>query len=349
MRSTLHEIIRGHTRRSYTQLWTDFYHTDRKPGTEFVWDIYTDIPAPGTPVYTFTFFEDQCVYTGAEGSCYNREHSFPTSWWGGGTTAADTMYTDLFHIYPVDGNVNSTRNNWPYGEVAWPTKITSNGSRFGPNTYSFEGAYTGNAFEPIDAYKGDLARTYFYMLTRYKSRIASWDGNTEMLEGDGFAPWALDMLLKWHEDDPVSQKEIDRNNAVYGIQGNRNPFIDHPEFVDQIWGDGFGPEPTNHVADFSANTITLSWNAASGDYTPDGYLVRMSDQGFEHINDPVNGTPVADGFWDKTVGDGKLSVSFGGLSPETVYYFKVFSFTNSGAYILYKTGESVPQISLMAK
>ncbi len=236
LREALHRIIRGHTRRSYAQLWQDFYFTDRKPN-DMVWDIYSDIPPPGTPPYEYEFFTNQCVQVGSEGSCYNREHSFPTSWWGGGTSAADTMYTDLFHIHPVDGFVNSLRSNWPYGEVAVPTRVTMNGGRFGPNTYSYDGpSYTGNAFEPIDEYKGDLARNYFYMLTRYMHRIEDWAGNTAMLEGKGFAPWALDMLLKWNDQDPVSQKEVDRNNAIFQIQGNRNPFIDFPEMACMIWG-----------------------------------------------------------------------------------------------------------------
>jgi endonuclease I len=239
LRAGLQKIIRGHNTRTYNQLWNDFYSTDRKPNGK-VWCMYTDIPYPGEPIFEFTFFDDQQGTGGAsaEGQVYNREHSFPKSWWGGGTSSTDTMYTDLFHLIPADAWINSNRSNLPYGEVCVPTLTTSNGSKKGPNCYDFEGSYTGTAFEPIDAYKGDLARHYFYMLTRYMNRVESWNvyANTDMLEGSGFAPWALDMLLKWHILDPVSPKEINRNNAIYSLQGNRNPFIDFPEFACEIWG-----------------------------------------------------------------------------------------------------------------
>ncbi|MBS4013108.1 MAG: endonuclease [Bacteroidetes bacterium] len=235
LRIELHKIIRGHHRRVYSQLWNDFYSTDRKPNGK-VWCMYSDVPYPGQPAYEFTFFDDQQGTGGAsaEGQVYNREHSWPTSWWGGGSSTTDTMYTDLFHIHPADAYINTMRSNWPYGEVCAPTVTTTNGSKRGPNCYEFEGGYTSTAFEPIDAYKGDLARNYFYMVTRYRHRISNW--SSPMIQGNTLAPWALDMLMKWHILDPVSPKEINRNNAVYAIQGNRNPFIDHPELACKIWG-----------------------------------------------------------------------------------------------------------------
>ncbi|MFW5879545.1 MAG: endonuclease [bacterium] len=247
LRETLHNIIKNHDTRTYNQLWNDFYYTDRKQNGK-VWCMYTDIPYPGEPAFEFTFFDDQQGTGGAaeEGLYYNREHSFPKSWWGGGTSSSDTMYTDLFHIIPADAWINTNRSNLPYGEVCEPGMITSNGSKKGNNCYNYEEAYTGLVFEPIDAYKGDLARHYFYMLTRYMDRINSWNqyDDTYMLEGSGFSPWALDMLLSWHVLDPVSPKEIERNNAVYEIQGNRNPFIDYPDLACQIWGGDCTFSPT---------------------------------------------------------------------------------------------------------
>ncbi len=248
LKTTLQKIIRGHTRRTYDNLWTDFYSTDDKPNNT-VWDIYSDIPdgtPNGNPPYVFEFGAspgNQCATTpGTEGVCYNREHTFPKSWWGGGTAAADTMYTDLFHLYPTDSKVNSLRNNNPYGNVTTATWTSQNGSKLG--TCSIPG-YSGVAFEPPGGYKGDLARNYFYLATRYENRIASWKGLS--VEGGGvldgssfpcFEPWFLKMLLEWNNLDPVSQKEIDRNNAVYAIQHNRNPYIDHPEYVTAVWGNG---------------------------------------------------------------------------------------------------------------
>lgn len=349
LRQTLHVIIRNHTRKSYDQLWSLFLLTDQKTNGK-VWDIYSDRPLPSEPPYEFNFFDNQCAVSGQpEGTCYNREHSFPRSWWGGGTLESDTMYTDMFHTHPVDSWVNSHRSNYPYGLVEGPA-TTMNGGKRGANVFSFDGeVFEGTVFEPIDAYKGDLARNYFYMLTRYKSRISDWSGNTPMLGDDDFAPWAAAMLLQWHEQDPVSQKEVDRNNAIYNLQGNRNPFIDHPEFVNLIWGDGFEPEPENHVSDFSAHTITLTWADAEGPILPDGYLVRMSDKSFSDIPDPIDGQYISDDFYNQNVPYGKQSVRFGGLVPNTVYYFRIFSYTGVGEIIDYKTGSMIPEISIEAK
>jgi len=84
-----------------------------------------------------------------------------------------------------------------------------------------------------------LARSYFYVATRYYNEDNGWASNG-MVTGSQLKPWAVSMLLEWHHQDPVSQKEIDRNNAVYNIQNNRNPYIDQPDFVDKIWGEGAG-------------------------------------------------------------------------------------------------------------
>jgi hypothetical protein len=137
------------------------------------------------------------------------------------------MFTDLFMVYPTDTRVNNFRGNLPYGEVDSPDWVSLNGSERGPNTTP---GYTGQVFEPIDAYKGDFARSYFYVMARYYQEDGSWPGS-DMTSGSDLLPWAEDMLLEWHEQDPVSRKEIERNQAVYEIQNNRNPFIDRPEFV----------------------------------------------------------------------------------------------------------------------
>lgn len=226
LRSALRDIIDGHTVLANSDLWVAFGYTDRKPNNK-VWDVYSDIP-DGTPPYEFNFVTDQCGNYSGEGDCYNREHTFPQSWFDG----APPMDTDLFHLYPTDAWVNQRRANWPYGEVDAPTWTSLNGSKLGP--CSIPGC-SGTVFEPIDAYKGDLARNYLYMLTRYYGLTGNWP--CPMLEDGEFTPWAETMLLAWHEQDPVSDKEVARNNVIYStFQGNRNPFIDHPEWVRQIWG-----------------------------------------------------------------------------------------------------------------
>lgn len=234
LKTAMYQIIHTHTSISYGEIWDAYQKTDLRPDGK-IWDIYTDIPN-GTPTYSFSFGSNQCGTYSKEGDCYNREHSFPKSWFGG---EVFPMYTDLFHIYPTDGYVNNMRSNYPYGEVGTASYSSSNGSKLGQNTTT---GYTGTVFEPIDEYKGDLARSYFYMATCYEDKIADWASNADaavLLAGNAypaFKEWMINLLLKWSREDPVSQKEIDRNNAIYGIQGNRNPYIDNPSLAEYIWG-----------------------------------------------------------------------------------------------------------------
>jgi endonuclease I len=229
LRAALQLIIDDHQEQTYASIWTHFQSTDDKENGK-VWDMYSDIPG-GNPAYSFTFITDQCGNYSAEGDCYNREHSFPKSWFND----AAPMLTDLFHIYPTDGFVNGKRSNYPYGEVNDASWTSTNGCEVGTSSYT---GYTGTVFEPIDEYKGDFARTYFYMMVRYMDLVSSW--NSDMLSGNDLAAWARDMLLEWDVNDPVSPKEIDRNNTIFQIQNNRNPFIDLPEFSNLIWGTGTG-------------------------------------------------------------------------------------------------------------
>ncbi|TXI80288.1 MAG: T9SS type A sorting domain-containing protein [Flavobacteriales bacterium] len=247
LRQALRDIIDGHTVLTNSALWNAFAQIDRKPNGK-VWDIYSDVPG-GTPPYQFDFGTHQCsgtlTYDG-EGDCFNREHTFPSSWFNDAAPPS----TDLFHIYPTDAWVNQKRANWPYGTVGSSvTYQADNGGKLGQCTYS---GCSGLAFEPIDTYKGDLARGYFYILTRYMDDAPNWTDAPVLDQGE-FLPWVESLLLAWHQADPVSQKEVDRNNAIYGgLQHNRNPYIDHPEWVYRIWG------PTASMEDHQAAT-TRAW------------------------------------------------------------------------------------------
>ncbi|MDH5923869.1 endonuclease [Vibrio splendidus] len=240
LKTALYQIIDNHSSQGYTAIWTlvseadldAYYDTDGS-----ILDMYSEKPS-GSDSIQFTKVADQCGQYSKEGDCYNREHSFPKSWFGG---KVEPMNSDGHHLFATDGYVNSKRSNWPFGEVSSATYTSSNGSKLGSAANSL--GYAGTVFEPIDEFKGDFARAYFYMATRYENEIANWEGNSTSSDAalDGtnttvFEPWLLTMLKRWHSEDPVSQKEIDRNKAVHDFQGNRNPFIDHPEFVSQIWG-----------------------------------------------------------------------------------------------------------------
>jgi len=228
LRVAMHNIIKNHTSESYNGLWDAFYSTDRRPDNGKVWDLYSDRPG-GTASYYFTFGSDQCGNFSSEGDCYNREHSVPKSWFGGSVAP---MYTDLFHLYPTDGYVNNKRGNLPIGKVTNTTWTSTNGSKVGTSNVP---NYSGQVFEPIDSFKGDFARTYFYMSVCYMDKNLGVETQSNFTGGN-LKPWSKDLLLQWAAMDPVSKKEIDRNNAVYQIQHNRNPFIDFPELAEMIFG-----------------------------------------------------------------------------------------------------------------
>ena len=231
LRTALHEIINAHTVISYGGLWDSYRSTDRM-SSGMVWDIYSDVPG-GTAAYYFDFDTNKCGNYAKEGDCYNREHTVPQSWFG----EKDTLRTDLFHVYPTDGWVNNKRGNLQYGMVPSPEWTSTNGSKLGPCGYP---GCSGKAFEPIDAYKGDLARSYFYMTVCYMDKNF---GKTpeSMFSGSQLLGWAKQMLVEWHNADPVSEKEINRNQVIYNqIQHNRNPFIDCPELVDYLFGSRVG-------------------------------------------------------------------------------------------------------------
>ncbi len=224
--SQLNSVVGSHTTLSYSDLW-DLYTTSDVDANGKIWDMYS------TKRWNTS---EKCGNYGAVGDCYNREHSLPKSWF----KKASPMYSDAFHIYPTDGKVNGQRSNHPFGECANGTTLSAPGGikalgKLGTSTFP---GYSGTVFEPDDEYKGDFARSYFYMAAAYNDRISSWD--SDMLAGNSypvFSQWAINLLMKWHEQDPVSDKEIARNEAVYKQQHNRNPFIDYPDLADHIWGD----------------------------------------------------------------------------------------------------------------
>ncbi|MBQ2499102.1 MAG: endonuclease [Bacteroidales bacterium] len=226
LKTALHNIIKNDDHVSYNGMWSAYQVTDKRPGTNYVWDIYSDVPG-GVPPYNFTFVTDQCGSYNGEGDCYNREHLWAQSW----TNNDGTHKTDLHHVYPTDGFVNGKRNNYAFGEVRNASWTSRNGGKLGANTVS---GFSGTVFEPIDEYKGDIARALMYVSVRYFREDSQWD-NSDMTTKSVIKDWAMTMLLRWHEEDPVSDKEINRNNAVYGKQGNRNPFVDYPDFAPMIW------------------------------------------------------------------------------------------------------------------
>ena len=224
LRTALQSIItNGHSVVSYSGLWTAYAKTDENSSGK-IWDMYSNC--------VFTYSTQQCGTYAAECDCYNREHTSPQSWFA----SASPMVSDLFNVYPTDGKVNGERSNYPYGEVGTASYTSANGSKLGSSSFS---GYNATVFEPINEFKGDIARTYFYMATRYAGLCESWSAGAEVVYSTanlGFTPYAMNLFLKWSRQDPVSAKEIARNDAAYGVQNNRNPFIDYPGLEEYIWG-----------------------------------------------------------------------------------------------------------------
>jgi len=267
LKTKLSQIItNGHKDKGYDGLYTAYPTTDtdryyENDGT--VLDMYSENPTGPDP-YNFQHGKKKCGSYSNEGDCYNREHVVPQSLFG----KKAPMVSDVHHIRPTDGKVNGIRSNYPFGKVQSATTVTKNGSKLGA---SGSAGYGGTVFEPIDEFKGDVARMIFYFVTRYESQLSNFNSGG-MLGGSaypGLEPWELNVLLQWAQQDPVSPAEIDRNNASYTFQGNRNPFIDHPEWIDRIWGtqivDNEAPTaPANlAVSDVTTNSATLTWTAST--------------------------------------------------------------------------------------
>lgn len=201
--SALCDKVGPHTVISYNGL-LDLYKTSDVYPDGKIWDMYsTKHWTPG----------NTCGNYKRVGDCYNREHSMPKSWFDDATP----MYSDAFHLYPTDGKVNGQRSNYPYGECANGSSEPSYAGvdalgKLGTSTFK---GYSGKVFEPDDEYKGDFARSYFYMAAAYNDRIATW--SSPMLAGNAypaFTAWSVELLLKWHRQDPVSDKERKRQEAV---------------------------------------------------------------------------------------------------------------------------------------
>ena len=226
LKTALHDVIKGHTNVGYSGLW-NVYETSDMTAYGKVWDMYSTC--------TWTYRSDQCGNYSSVCDCYNREHSIPQSWFG----ERSPMVSDAFHIYPTDGRVNGQRGNYPFGECANGTSLGGKAlGKLGASTFS---GYSGTVFEPIDEYKGDFARTYFYFATRYQNEMSSINGASFTKNTyPSLSEWSINLFLKWHRQDPVSEKETDRNDAVQKHQKNRNPFIDYPELAEYIWGNKKG-------------------------------------------------------------------------------------------------------------
>jgi len=310
LKTQLHNIIKGHTDNGYAGLYVtyetsdidNFYENDGS-----VLDMYSENPSATDP-YTYSIASTQrCGASGYsnEGDCYNREHIIPQSVFD----EKAPMVSDAHFITPTDGKVNGIRSNYPHSVVAVASETSLNQSKLGQSTTA---GYTGLVFEPIDEFKGDIARMYFYFATRYENTVANY--SYPMFNGTSnkvFTPAFLSVLIAWHNQDPVSPREIARNNAIYARQNNRNPYIDHPEYVASVWtteaDDTISPTAPLDlaVASSTSNSINLTWSAATDNVAVTGYAVYVNSV-----------------FKQNETG---LSATVTGLTPSTSYDFYIIA------------------------
>lgn len=306
LKTQLYNIIKGHNDNGYAGLYTTYLTSDRdyyyeNDGT--VLDMYSENPTGIDPyTYSTSVTTDKCGNYSVEGDCYNREHIIPQSVFGSNSP----MVADAHFITPTDGKVNGLRSAFPHGIVAAASKTTLNGSKLGSSGVA---GYSGTVFEPIDEFKGDIARMYFYFATRYENTVSGY--NYDMFDGSSnqvFTTAFLSMLLTWHAQDPVNAREIARNNAIYARQNNRNPYIDHPEYVQTIWN----PTPDNQaptaatnlaVTGTTSSTVSLSWTAGTDNIAVTSYDIYVNSV----LRTAVSG----------------LTATITGLSPSTTYSFYV--------------------------
>jgi len=248
LKSKLHDIISekninwhyGDLPNLYNQTDLDKYYDHGSTNTTILLDIYSEIPS-GPDSYEYTS-ANLISTSGSEGLGFNREHVLPQS-----TFNSDyPMYSDLHFVIPTDARINQLRNNYPYGVGNSTVHYTFTNSSKIANSAIPNYVYTNRVYEPVDEFKGDIARMLLYFAVRYEDKLPSFNYSTNInpaidrspLDGTAeraFDPAYISMLLQWHLQDPVSQRETDRNNAIYTIQKNRNPFIDNPQWVNSIW------------------------------------------------------------------------------------------------------------------
>lgn len=310
LKSQLKDIItKGHITRSYADLYNSYKISDKDNFYEkdtSILDMYSENPSGKDP-YKFTS-DNKCGTYKKEGNCYNREHLIPQSFFG----KKPPMKSDSHFVVPSDGYVNNRRSRFPFGYVSNANYTSANGSKKGTGNNK---GYTGTVFEPIDEFKGDIARAVLYFAVRYEDywNNSGWldpNLNSNPMNGTSdqfYDDWFLETMLEWHNNDPVSQREISRNNAVYTFQGNRNPFIDHPEYINRIWvsRDTAPPTTPTHLktSNSTQTTIDLKWIASTDNSGVTGYDIF------------INNTYL------KTVKQSPITVA--ALTPNTDYCFKI--------------------------
>ena len=365
LRQALYDTIRGGVRIHYGTQGYGYYDGIYYPGT---WNYFpqTDVRADGTVWDMYSNTKRYFPHDGGSACGLEIEHCLPKSWWG--WTSSDTgsskrAYQDLFILNPSDGSANGNKSNYPPGHVV-------KGDKFDNGSFRMDAAkssqYGWICFEPAEEYRGDFARTYFYVATAYADLpFGAGNADYQRYLTDStyfvFKPWLVEVLLDWHRADPVSEKERKRAEVIYSIQGNRNPYIDYPALVEYIWGDKKGQavdfstlvctatdtyQPAEDCTDLvllaaddvTEEGFTVSWSDCSGTYTLDVFhrqeigswdtIVNMPAMGSSHIKAS-----------DKVKTNGNTSTTAAGTNAITMGVSD-----RDGAIIVYDLGLTLPAL-----
>ena len=215
LKAQLHALVAGHEALNYRELWDALAFTDEDPDN------------PGHVLLIYTGWSLPADAHGNDPSGWNREHVWSKSRGDFGTRQG--AGTDLHAIRPAEVTVNTARGNKAFDEGGdWYIDAD------GPTNCRSD----RDSWEPRPEVRGDIARMLFYMAVRYEGPDLDLEVTEDTAPQGDKAPvhGVLSTLLRWHNQDPPDDWERERNNRVETIQGNRNPFIDRPEFVERIWG-----------------------------------------------------------------------------------------------------------------
>ena len=301
LKAAAKQCVQKHTMLEYYELPNYWQYSDVYPelysGSKRWWDMYSDA--------IYLIRAGQSGKSSFSANKMQREHSVPKSWWKqAGSVEYTPAYSDMWNLYPSDGAANQAKLNYPLGPVQ--SASYNNGVTKVGTTRSGFGGGSAYVFEPGDEYKGDFARAFFYMATVYDD--INWVINYMFQKNDypTLRDWAFNMLLDWARQDPVSQKEIDRNNVVEQYQGNRNPFVDFPELAEYIWGtrtsetfylsEQEGSDPTPPIT--GDPEITQPVNGESLDFgqiAVGGALTRVLQIAGNNLTEPLSVRIVASG------------------------------------------------------
>ena len=278
--------------------WQGLYYTDRNESDNSVIDMYSNV---------MRYF-DTSNPTASVTNC-DIEHMFPNSWFGA-KAGCKEAYCDLHHLVPADYSANRSKSNRGPGE---PTEVTFDNGVW----KNGKDANRDNllVFCPPDEYKGDFARAFFYIAATYgdtvtwvKEAVPSHMSNTEWQE---FLPETRDLLLKWHRNDPVSEKELKRMYEVYKIQGNRNPFIDYPCLAEYLWGTHKG-----EAVNISALTCAYDENFSGDGCVTITAPTIISPTGTISVGTTSQNTPITKTITVKGINltSGNLTLALGGTN-----------------------------------